>query len=91
MPRRSRIDAAGALHHVMVRGIERGAVFRFQNRFKFILCQEDIYLLGLVRYIHLNPIRAHLLGDLEELGGYPFAKRGGMGWGEGALGYRSRR
>ena len=28
MPRRSRIDAAGALHHVMVRGIEGGAVFR---------------------------------------------------------------
>jgi hypothetical protein len=28
MPRRSRIDAAGALHHVMVRGIERGSVFR---------------------------------------------------------------
>jgi hypothetical protein len=28
MPRKSRIDAAGALHHVMVRGIERGAVFR---------------------------------------------------------------
>jgi len=24
MPRRSGIDAAGALHHVMVRGIERG-------------------------------------------------------------------
>jgi putative transposase len=141
MPRRSRIDAAGALHHVMVRGIERGAVFRndadrdhflerlgeilqdtqtlcyawvlipnhfhlllrtgpvpistvmrrlltgyalwhnlthrrhghlFQNRFKSILCQEDVYLLELVRYIHLNPIRAHLVGDLEELGGYPY-------------------
>jgi len=28
MPRRSRIDAAGALHHVMVRGIERAAVFQ---------------------------------------------------------------
>lgn len=28
MPRKSRIDAVGALHHVMVRGIERGAVFR---------------------------------------------------------------
>ena len=28
MPRRSRIDAAGALHHVMVRGIERGVVRR---------------------------------------------------------------
>ena len=141
MPRRSRIDAAGALHHVMVRGIERGAVFRndtdrdhflerlgeilqdtktlcyawalipnhfhlllrtgpvpistvmrrlltgyalwynrthrrhghlFQNRFKSILCQEDVYLLELVRYIHLNPIRAHLVGDLDELGRYPY-------------------
>ena len=28
MPRRSRIDAAGALHHIMVRGIEKGKVFR---------------------------------------------------------------
>ena len=28
MPRKSRIDAAGALHHVMVRGIEKGVVFR---------------------------------------------------------------
>jgi len=28
MPRRSRIDAAGALHHIMVRGIERSKVFR---------------------------------------------------------------
>jgi hypothetical protein len=28
MPRKSRIDAAGALHHIMVRGIERGTVFR---------------------------------------------------------------
>jgi len=28
MPRKPRIDAAGATHHVMVRGIERGAVFR---------------------------------------------------------------
>ena len=28
MPRRSRIDAAGVLHHVMVRGIERGKVFQ---------------------------------------------------------------
>jgi putative transposase len=30
----------------------------FQNRFKSVLCQEDNYLLELVRYIHLNPIRA---------------------------------
>lgn len=141
MPRKSRIDAAGALHHVMVRGIERGTVFRsdtdrnhflerlgeilretkticyawslipnhfhlllrtgpvpistvmrrlltgyalwynrkyrrhghlFQNRFKSILCQEDIYFLELVRYIHLNPVRAGLVEDLDELGGYAF-------------------
>jgi REP element-mobilizing transposase RayT len=141
MPRKSRIDAAGALHHIMVRGIEKGTVFRndkdrdhflnrlgeilldtetlcyawalipnhfhlllrtgpvpistimrrlltgyalwfnrkhrrnghlFQNRFKSILCQEDTYLLELVRYIHLNPIRARLVKDLDELGRYPF-------------------
>jgi putative transposase len=141
MPRRSRIDAADALHHVMVRGIERAAVFRsdgdrdhflerlgeilqetktlcyawalipnhfhlllrtgpvpistvmrrlltgyalwynrrhrrhghlFQNRFKSILCQEDTYLLELVRYIHLNPIRASLVENLDQLGGYAY-------------------
>ena len=45
----------------------------FQNRFKFILCQEDSYLLELVRYIHLNPIRAGLVGDLNELGRYAYS------------------
>ena len=142
MPRRSRIDAAGALHHIMVRGVERSRVFRsdadrdhflerlgeilqetkticyawalipnhfhlllrtgpvpistvlrrlltgyalwynlthrrhghlFQNRFKSILCQEDSYLLELVRYIHLNPLRAGLVGDLNELGRYAYS------------------
>jgi len=28
MPRKSRIDAPGALHHVIVRGIERRKIFR---------------------------------------------------------------
>jgi putative transposase len=142
MPRKSRIDAAGALHHVMVRGIERGAVFQndtdrnhflerlkeilndtnticyawalipnhfhlllrtglvpistvmrrlltgyalwynrkhsrhghvFQNRFKSILCQEEAYLLELVRYIHLNPIRARLVENLDDLGCYAYS------------------
>jgi REP element-mobilizing transposase RayT len=142
MPRKSRIDTAGAIHHIMVRGIEKGKVFKgdadkdhflerlgeilqdtkticyawalipnhfhlllrtgtmpistvmrrlltgyalwfnrthhrhghlFQNRFKSILCQEDSYLLELIRYIHLNPIRAGLVLDLEELGRYPYA------------------
>ena len=139
MPRQSRIDAPGALHHVIVRGIERGKIFRsdfdrdnflkrlsalipetqtdcfawalipnhihlllrtgsvpisvlmsrlltgyavwfnkkyrrhgqlFQNRFKSILCQEDPYLKELVRYIHLNPLRAGLVVDMNALDNY---------------------
>jgi hypothetical protein len=31
----------------------------FQGRYKAILCEEDAYLLGLVRYIHRNPVRAN--------------------------------
>ena len=44
----------------------------FQNRYKSILCQEDAYLLELVRYIHLNPVRAKLVSDYKELRAYPF-------------------
>jgi len=39
----------------------------FQNRYKSIVCEEDGYLLELVRYIHLNPLRSHVVGNLEEL------------------------
>jgi len=28
MPRKARIDTPGALHHVIIRGIERGKIFR---------------------------------------------------------------
>jgi putative transposase len=45
----------------------------FQNRYKSILCQEDTYLTELVRYIHLNPLRAGLVKDLDTLGNYPYA------------------
>ncbi len=41
----------------------------FQNRYKSIVSEEDPYLLELVRYIHLNPPRASLIGDLGELDG----------------------
>jgi len=142
MPRGSRIDAAGAVHHIMVRGIERRKIFDsdadrdhflhrmgeilldtqttcfawalmpnhfhlllrtgkvpistimrrlltgyalwfnrsrcrhghlFQNRFKSILCQEDSYLLELVRYIHLNPLRARLVKSIQELDAFPYS------------------
>jgi len=39
----------------------------FQNRYKSILCQKDAYLLELVRYIHLNPLRAKLVKGLKSL------------------------
>jgi len=141
MPRQARIDAPGALHHIIVRGIERTTVFvddidrnnflerlsrhlsesqtacyawalmtnhahlllrtgncpiasimrrlltgyavsfnrrhrrhghLFQNRYKSILCEEDAYLKQLVAYIHLNPLRAGIVGDLPALKAYPF-------------------
>ncbi len=39
----------------------------FQNRYKSIVCEEDPYLMELVRYIHLNPLRAGLVKDMTEL------------------------
>lgn len=35
----------------------------FQGRYKAILCDKDAYLLALVRYLHLNPVRAGLVQD----------------------------
>ncbi|ETR67699.1 MAG: hypothetical protein OMM_05002 [Candidatus Magnetoglobus multicellularis str. Araruama] len=145
MPRQSRIDAPGTLHHIIVRGIERRNIFEdekdqydflkrlgliltetqadcyawalipnhfhlllrtaevplstvmrrlltghaiyfnrrhqrhghlFQNRYKSIICQEDTYFLELVRYIHLNPLRANLVDNLNQLEDYPFSGHG---------------
>lgn len=38
----------------------------FQERYKAILCQKDNYLLELVRYIHLNPVRASIVSNPSE-------------------------
>ncbi len=38
----------------------------FQGRYKGILCDKDAYLLELVRYIHLNPVRAGVVQDPED-------------------------
>jgi putative transposase len=142
MPRSARIDAPGALHHIIVRGIGRRKIFDddadrnaflerlcavlndtdtgcfawalipnhfhlllrtgqvpmstvmrrlltgyamnynrrhrrsghlFQNRYKSILCQEEPYFLELVRYIHLNPLRAKIISDLRQLDKYSYA------------------
>jgi REP element-mobilizing transposase RayT len=41
----------------------------FQNRYKSVV-EEDPYLQGLARYIHLNPLRAGLVRDLTALDRY---------------------
>lgn len=43
----------------------------FQNRYKSIACQDDVYLLQLIRYIHLNPLKALLVKSIRELDNYP--------------------
>jgi len=142
MPRQARLDIPGALHHIMVRGINRSTIFDdnddkakflerlseniiegkssvyawvlmdnhahilfksgedgisalmrkqltwyaqyynrrhnrtghlFENRYKSILCDEDNYLLALVRYIHLNPVRAKIVSTMEQLDHYPWS------------------
>jgi len=142
MPRQARLDIPGALHHIMVRGINKSTIFEddqdraqflnrlgenvtearatvyawalmtnhahilfksgkqgisavmrkqltwyaqyfnrrhrrsghlFENRYKSILCDEDNYLLALIRYIHLNPLRAGMAETLEELDRYPWS------------------
>ncbi len=45
----------------------------FQNRYKSVVVEEDPYLLELVRYIHLNPLRAGLVRDLAGLDAYPWS------------------
>ncbi len=47
--------------------------YLFQNRYKSIVCEEDAYLKELVRYIHLNPLRAGLVKDMEGLKNFPFS------------------
>jgi len=44
----------------------------FQNRYKSVVCEKDPYLLELIRYIHLNPLRAKIVADLKALDKYPW-------------------
>jgi hypothetical protein len=37
----------------------------FQGRYKAILCDREAYLLGLVKYIHKNPVRAKIVERLD--------------------------
>jgi REP element-mobilizing transposase RayT len=48
----------------------------FQNRYKSIICDEDAYFTELVRYIHLNPLRAKLVKSLDKLDRYRWSGHG---------------
>ncbi len=50
----------------------------FKNRYKSILCDEENYLLALIRYIHLNPVRAGIEETIEELDRYPWCGHSAM-------------
>lgn len=56
----------------------------FQNRYKSIVCEEDPYFMELVRYIHLNPLRAKVVRSLTHLADYRWCGHGSI------LGVRKR-
>ena len=55
----------------------------FMRRYRSVLCEEDAYLLEMVRYIHLNPLRAGVVPDLRRLESYDWAGHRAL-LGEGA-------
>lgn len=72
------------MHHVMTGyavnfNLRHGrAGHLFQNRYKAIICELERYLLELVPYIHLNPLRARLVADLAGLKGYKWCGHGAV-------------
>jgi len=44
----------------------------FQDRYKSIVSQDQYYIEQMVRYIHLNPVRAGICKTIEELDTYPW-------------------
>jgi REP element-mobilizing transposase RayT len=52
--------------------------YLFQDRFKSRLIEEDDDLIGVVRYVHLNPLRAGLAGTLDDLASYRWCGHGAL-------------
>jgi REP element-mobilizing transposase RayT len=48
----------------------------FQNRYKSIICEEEAYFMELVRYIHLNPLRAGIVESLAQLDRHQWSGHG---------------
>lgn len=85
-----RQDAIGRVMHRLLTGYSRyynqkyvRVGHLFQSRYKGILCQSDQYLAALVRYIHLNPVRAKMV---RKPAAYRFSShRVYLGWDEPGL------
>ena len=72
-----RTDDIGRIMHRVLTGYTQYYNRRYrrsghvlQGRHKAILCQSDPYLAQLVRYIHLNPVRAKMVRKVEN---YPYS------------------
>jgi putative transposase len=50
----------------------------FLDRYKSIITQDQNYVQELVRYVHLNPIRAGICKDLNALAAYPWSGDGAL-------------
>src|SRR5207248_4805355 len=68
-----RADTIGRIMHRVLTGYSRYYNHRyrrvghlFEGRHKSILCQSDRYPAELVRYIHLNPVRAKMVDTPEQ-------------------------
>jgi putative transposase len=73
-------DAVGRIMHRVLTSYSRYYNWKYgrvghalQGRYKAILCQSDTYLCRLVRYIHLNPVRAKMVSRPED---YPYSSHG---------------
>jgi putative transposase len=60
--------------------------YLFQSRFKSVLCQDQEYARELIRYVHLNPLRAGKVQTLNELKQYRWCGHGFVLGVKGALG-----
>jgi REP element-mobilizing transposase RayT len=47
--------------------------YLFQDRYKSVAAQDSMYFRELIRYVHMNPLRAGLVKSLDKLKDYPWS------------------
>ncbi len=86
MPRQSRIDAPGALHHVMIRGIERREIFQDDKDRDSFLDRLSGILLESSTPCYAWSLLSTSASVAKELGISPSAVSKSIGRGQQALG-----